>query len=136
MHIEKGHIKLSKKTEVWAAGYHISNAIYDMVSQFKALDRHSYPSSLNGLEEWDEILDKILFAFHDHEEHEPDLATYGVEFVFGPEECLADGSTRRKMERLDPQNRYDEYQQDVTDYWAKVAEGEQLFALYVRDLWY
>lgn len=51
--------------ETWSLDYTIILTLYTYISQFKDTII-SYPSSLNSMEEWEDILEEILKGFRDY----------------------------------------------------------------------
>ena len=51
------------KEEIWNMGYVLAAIIYAGLSQFKNSYVTSYPSKFNSCEEWEEALDKMIWAF-------------------------------------------------------------------------
>ena len=133
MRFSKGKYIFSRK-ELWDIQYHLAAIIRDALIQFKNSNRLGFPANINNIkyveddhenekqlqEEWESVLDKIIFAFTEishNEENDPLLVWYGngnnTDYKSAPEEVVQES------------HQYDE----------KIQEGLKLFAEYYRALW-
>ena len=53
-----------KGNECFSLYYPLAEFIYPRLKYFRDSDKMGYPTELNSMEEWNEILDKMLFAFN------------------------------------------------------------------------
>ena len=86
----------------------LSKLIYPRLLAFKKYNIHSYPGDFNTFEEWQEVIDKIIYAFK--------LLYFGVPWV-----------------EFEYYKGYS--QQEYVKEEEKIKEGLLLFAKYYRDLW-
>lgn len=53
-----------KDNECFSLYYPLAEFIYPRLKYFRESDKLGYPTELDSMEEWNEILDKMLFAFN------------------------------------------------------------------------
>lgn len=95
-----------KANECFTAYYPMAKFIYPRLKYFRNMDKMGYPGTLNSMEEWNDILDKMLFSF--------DYSINGDEDRFSPTAFTSE-----------------EYQ----DMLNRVDEGFRLFGKYFLNLW-
>ena len=95
-----------KANECFTAYYPMAKFIYPRLKYFRNMDKMGYPGTLNSMEEWEEILDKMLFAF--------------------------DYALNEDEERFSPIDFDLEEHQSMLD---RVNEGFELFGKYFLNLW-
>ena len=95
-----------KANECFTAYYPMAKFIYPRLKYFRNMDKMGYPSTLNSMEEWNDILDKMLFSF--------DYSINGDEDRFSPTAFTSEG-----------------YQNMLN----RVNEGFELFGKYFLNLW-
>ena len=72
--------------EVWNTTNSIAAQIVPRLQAFKALDRHSYPSDLAGMKEWNKVLQTMIDAFvllrdlHSYSAEEKQIIDKGLTF--------------------------------------------------------
>lgn len=49
--------------ECWGLYVYLSRDIAKALKSFKKISKHSYPGNLNSMEEWHEVLDKMIHCF-------------------------------------------------------------------------
>lgn len=103
----KQHNKYIPYKELWSLDMAIAHYVHPRLKLFKRLNI-GYPTYLSA-EEWDEILDKMIFSF---EEIKKDCM--GCEISFD-----------------DP-----DWKNKVVEYDSKIQEGLELFGKHFRDLWW
>lgn len=59
---KKGLAKI-RQEELWNLDFTLAKYILPRLQKFRSMERLGYPAKLNGEEEWNEILDKIIYAF-------------------------------------------------------------------------
>lgn len=95
------------------------------------LDVARIDASEDVVKEWDDVLNKMLFAF---ESREPDMSDYDFTLDFVPKE---DDELRGSMLVVKgKQSEYDRYREDVDEYHIKRQEGYELFGKYFSSLWW
>ena len=95
-----------KANECFSLYYPIAEFIYPRLKYFRDSDKMGYPAVLDSMEEWNSILDKMLFAF-DYALNEDTNKFSPIEFNL------------------------EEYQ----TIFDRVAEGFKLFGEYFLNLW-
>ena len=95
-----------KTNECFSLYYPIAEFIYPRLKYFRESDKLGYPAELDSMEEWDEILDKMLFSF--------------------------DYSINEDEDRFSPTTFTLEEYQDMLN---RVDEGFTLFGKYFLNLW-
>lgn len=114
--------------DTWSVDHTLALIIPPLLRQLKETT-HGYPVSFNSSEEWDEVLDKMIWSFDQmaDDDHEQEFFThYGEMELSEPDEhgnvhvldtgvnCDADG---------------------LTAHWEKIQEGLDLFGKYYTGLW-
>lgn len=84
-----------------------------------------------ALEEWFDILDKMIIGFSE----EPDIEQYDVHFEWTELGKDENGYTKTSLNCLTPNNR-DVYYEAVERHHHQALEGRRLFAEYFEDLWW
>ena len=95
-----------KGNECFSLYYPIAEFIFPRLKYFRESEKMGYPAELNSMEEWNDILDKMLFAF--------------------------DYALNEDEERFSPIDFDLEEHQTILD---RVAEGFKLFGEYFLNLW-
>lgn len=169
MRIQKGKIRFNKR-ELWNLDKYLSKVIVQGLEQFKTLNKHTIPPHLEVSfkaedgktiyydysseyceEQWNELLDKMIFAFTEHPTYfdiEPynfyyDDLTHPEKFppvvwedhpVFGKvtqwRQILKEGVTQEDVDSWWERSRA--YDAEVRH---KVDEGRELFIKYFDNLW-
>lgn len=62
---KKGVSKI-QNSEVWSLDYTLSKFILPRLIKFKEINTMSYPCRLSGMEEWHQIIDKMIWSFDAH----------------------------------------------------------------------
>jgi hypothetical protein len=60
---KKHGIPTFKDNEVWSLDITLANYILPRLKRFKKVNVNSYPASLSSIEEWHEIIDKMIWSF-------------------------------------------------------------------------
>ena len=170
MHIQKGKLRFNR-SEVWNLDKHLAKVIVQGLEQFKEMGKNTIPPHLvtNEInketgrevywdysseyceEQWNELLDKMIFAFTEHPTYfdvEPynfyyDDLTHPEMFtspewedhpVFGKvtewRQILKEGYTQEQVDAWWERSRA--YDAEIN---AKVKEGRELFIKYFNSLW-
>lgn len=170
MRIQKGKIRFNK-SEVWNLDKHLAKVIVQGLEQFKTLNKHTIPPHLvtevinpeTGMEvywdysedyceeQWQELLDKMIFAFVEHPTYfdiEPynfyyDDLSHPEKFppvvweehpVYGKvtewRQILKEGVTQEEVDAWWERSRA--YDAEIK---RKVSEGRELFIKYFDSLW-
>ena len=169
MHIQKGKLRFNKR-ELWNLDKHLARVIVQGLEQFKTLNKHTIPPHLEvsfkaedgrGVyydysseyceEQWQELLDKMIFAFTEHPTYfdiEPynfyyDDLTHPEKFppvvwedhpVYGKvtewRHILKEGFTQEEVDAWWERSRA--YDAEIK---RKVGEGRELFIKYFDNLW-
>ena len=95
-----------KANECFSLYYPIAEFIYPRLKYFRESEKMGYPTEFGSMEEWDEILDKMLFAF--------------------------DYALNEDTDKFSPIEFNLEEHQTILD---RVAEGFKLFGEYFLNLW-
>ena len=95
-----------KDNECFSLYYPIAKFVYPRLKYFRDSDKMGYPAVLDSMEEWNNILDKMLFAF--------------------------DYALNESEERFSPIDFDLEEHQTIL---GRVAEGFKLFGEYFLNLW-
>ena len=170
MHIQKGKLRFNKR-ELWNLDKHLAKVIVEGLQQFKSVHKNTIPphlvtedinpetgrklywdySSEYCDEQWQELLDKMIFAFTEHPTYfdiEPydfyyDDLTYPEKF---PEQVWEDHPIYGKITEWRQVLKEGVTQEDVDAWWErsraydaeirrKVDEGRELFIKYFDNLW-
>lgn len=59
---KKGLAKI-RQEELWSLDITLAKYILPRLQKFRSMERLGYPTKINGEEEWNEILDKMIYAF-------------------------------------------------------------------------
>lgn len=59
---KKGLAKI-QDNELWSLDFTLAKYILPRLEKYRNMERMSYPSKLSGEEEWNDILDKMIYAF-------------------------------------------------------------------------
>ncbi|EGT3606827.1 hypothetical protein FKF97_10520 [Clostridium perfringens] len=59
---KKGISKI-KEEELWSLDATLAKYILPRLEKYRSMERMGYPSKLSGEKEWNEILDKMIYAF-------------------------------------------------------------------------
>ncbi|MGM8331755.1 hypothetical protein [Clostridium perfringens] len=59
---KKGLLKI-QDSELWSLDTTLAKYILPRLEKYRNMERMSYPSKLSGEEEWNDILDKMIYAF-------------------------------------------------------------------------
>ena len=138
-----------KKNQVWTLVDYLAKDIANGVRQFRHMDRYGVPTKEDGCpmteEEWNAVLDKIIWAFEEiagDEPNDPRLAVMGEMLDAFPnaweDERLEDGSCKSWLSK-DAQAFLDAREEETAKahdaYKARIEEGKQLFVKYIGALW-
>lgn len=170
MHIQKGKPRFNKR-EVWNLDKHLAKVIVQGLEQFKGIRKNTIPPHLvtqeinpeTGREtcfdysgeyceeQWNELLDKMIFAFTEHHTYfdiEPynfhyndlthpekfPLVVWGDHPVYGKvtewRQILKEGVTQEEVDAWWERSRA--YDAEIK---RKVSEGRELFIKYFDNLW-
>lgn len=134
----KGKKVIFSYKDTWDMNSVISPVIYEGIKKFKEVnakvDFGSYPGQLENMEEWEAILDKMLYAFAGKA---PDISAYGFSFTPGPEHGKeTDKDCRVWNMKIVNKPEHDRYDEDLKIHHEKVQVGLDLFAKYFQDLWW
>lgn len=170
MHIQKGKIRFNKR-ELWNLDKHLAKVIVQGLQQFKSVHKNTVPphlvtedinpetgrkfywdySSEYCDEQWQELLDKMIFAFTEHPTYfdiEPydfyyDDLTHPEKF---PEQVWEEHPVYGKITEWRQVLKEGVTQEDVDAWWErsraydaeikrKVDEGRELFIKHFDNLW-
>ena len=170
MHIQKGKLRFNKR-ELWNLDKHLAKVIVQGLQQFKGIHKNTVPphlvtdeinpqtgrevfwdySSEYCEEQWDVLLDKMIFAFKEHPTYfdvEPydfyyDDLSHPEKF---PEPEWEDHPEFGKVTQWRQILKEGVTQEDVDAWWersrsydaeiaAKVKEGRELFIKHFNSLW-
>lgn len=97
-----------KDVDTWNLDYNIARYTLPLLKRFKEL-KNGFPARLESMEEWDEILDKIIWSLEEIVNDEDGLQLTG----------------------------YTEQDREIIkEYYNKKQEGLRLFGEYLCDLWW
>lgn len=102
----KQHGNYINPRETWSLDVTLAEHIYPRLVLFKKLN-NGYPTCFETIDEWNEVLDKMIFAFKKLAENH---------WFFSIQEA----DWKQKEEQL----------------WKQIGEGLDLFAKYYTDLWW
>lgn len=169
MRIQKGKLRFNK-SEVWNLDKHLAKVIVQGLEQFKTLNKHTVPPNLeisfkaeDGKtiywdysseyceEQWQELLDKMIFAFTEHPTYF-DIEPYDFHYddlshpdkfsepewkdhpIYGKvtrwRRVLKEGVTQEEVDAWWERSRA--YNTEIKH---KVDEGRELFIKYFDSLW-
>ncbi|APD20315.1 hypothetical protein AM24_121 [Acinetobacter phage AM24] len=170
MHIQKGQLRFNKR-ELWNLDKHLAKVIVQGLQQFKSVHKNTIPPHLvtedinpeTGREvywdysseyceqQWQELLDKMIFAFTEHPTYfdiEPydfhyDDLTHPEKF---PEQVWEEHPVYGKITEWRQVLKEGVTQEDVDAWWErsraydaeikrKVDEGRELFIKHFDNLW-
>lgn len=134
----KGKKPIFSYKDTWSLDQVLGPLIAEGVKKFRGVikdrDYGGYPATLNGPEEWDDILGKIIFAF---ENKEPDISNYNFSFDFIPCDDEPDKELGKAYTlRCTNDEERDRYDKDMKDHYEKVQEGLDLFSKMYHNLWW
>ena len=98
--------KRFKKQRAWNCYAHLAVHIANELKAFKKYNVNSYPHGFNNIEEWHEVVDKMIYSFDQIAKDYPD--GFAIK---------------------------DFKSSEFTAYRAKIDEGLHLFAKYFENLW-
>ena len=125
------------KWDTWSADHTLAVIIAPLLKQLK-LTQNGYPSGLTE-QEWNEILDKMIFAFDAlvNDDWEDQFHTGEMDIVWTPinikGEPVEDGEYRRMDKGPNDTHVFDV--EGWTAYEEKIQEGLELFGKHFRSLW-
>ena len=106
--------------------YFLAEHICGALNQFKKAKRTGYPSDLNSMEEWDHIIDNMIFAF---EQIRKNFARSSYSQYYD----------KKHKENPNYDFLYDNVSEairkDEDAYQDKIRQGLSLFAKYFQSLW-
>ncbi len=111
--------------DLWGLSTRIAEFSLRHIKAFRKTKLHGYPSTLDSPEQWEEILDKIIFAL---ENTIDEYCGYKKFEIKAGEYDIKDGQFITLQER-----KWDE--EGYKEHLKKVEEGIELFGKYWRDLW-
>jgi hypothetical protein len=116
--------KIYKGEHLWDLDFYLSNEIYRSVQQFKDMDRYGCPGQFMDREEWDKVLDEIIYAFkeinNDYKNNPKDIDFHSY---------LQDGNNWQDYKETT------EVKENREKYFAKIKDGKQKFIDYFGCLW-
>ena len=131
-----------KKSQVWNLDNTFSKVIYHGLKKFKKMKRWGHPADVKNKEEWNKIIDKMLFTFenytkYDQGEYQFTLikAKYAYKDV-KTKEIIDIGDIRAntqyaletiKKEKID--------RKGLNNHRKKIKEGFELFTKHYHSLW-
>lgn len=75
---KKGLSKITNE-EVWNLDYTLAKYILPRLVKYKSVNTMSYPCQFNNIEEWHDVIDKMIWSFDKHLKHDfpsPDSEIY------------------------------------------------------------
>ena len=99
----------------------------------ECLYSHTEEQLEKGSEAWEEIIDKMIFAFD--KKNEPKIEDYNFTFVHTFDDPMENGSRRAHITNTN-EDEYERYKKDEVAYQSRVEEGHMLFGKYFQNLWY
>ena len=123
MHLKRGKIVFSKR-DCWDMGGALDVIIHSALVRFKSeLDKEefkSYPSDFDSIEEWYEVIAKMVYAFGDDG---PDIMTYDFDFIEGPNHGQenSNGCLSWDMVPNNPEE-FEAYREAEDEHYKKVEE--------------
>ena len=114
--------------EAWSFTYFHNKFVVPRLKHLKD-NLHGHPSSLNSVEEWQEILEKIIWAF----EHQDDFIKPIYSDDYDPRWEVTQTPHGRQYKSMNQTGVID--WTPVREHNKKVEEGLMLFAQYYTDLW-
>jgi hypothetical protein len=114
----------------WDVGYDIVSFALPRIKGLRA-DKKGHPSCFKDMQEWNDVLDKIIWAMENHDSDTTTLYMYpeGYNYQYRVTEMHDGGLV---FDSLDPRT------PDTTkasDHDIKVREGMELFGKYLLNLW-
>lgn len=104
----KQHNKYFDPRETWSLNWTIAKFVYPRLKKFKK-ENIGFPHEFKTIDEWNEILDKMLFSFKVLKED-----CVGLEIDFN------DPNWKNEIDKTN----------------ERIQEGLELFGKYFRDLWW
>lgn len=118
--------------ELWGLDFHLSKYLLKRIKAFRKLDKYGFPAKLESMEEWNAILDKIIFAL------EFSSFDYGLDEKYKEHEIIFPRLEKpRELFTLNdkPFLTYEDFQADkYQEFLDKYNEGMKLFAEYFSNL--
>ena len=125
---QKVKVKI-EEWDTWNMDTTLAYIVLPMLKQLKAT-KHGYPSNLPNEAVWDDILDKMIFAFNSK------LIDWEEQFQSGEHDVIwtenEDGS--RTMEK-GPNDTFEIDTVGMEQYRKRISEGFLLFGKYYDNLW-
>ena len=127
------------KWDTWDCAHTLSHIVLPMLKQYKETT-HGYPGDLTE-QLWDEILDKMIWSFDQHNRDEPDEPILDMgEYLGSTEIDRAVGEikmvkTLSKWSKQNTQEEIDKWKVDYKAYVERLDEGFQLFGKWFRNIW-
>lgn len=114
--------------DVWGIDDWFLNIIVPMLEQLKEV-KHGYPSDLTS-EQWDEILDRMIFCFKEANEETCSMVNeYETDFIF-----KIYGNLEKESKELE--NNYFKRAEEIENYQLQMKEEAfKLFSKYFHSLW-
>lgn len=125
MHITKEGVQFSDE-DAWSMPYALAPVILNALKKFRGQEFHSYPTDFDSVEDWQQALDKMIYAFDVN--NEPDSANYDFEIK---STLKGEGYALEILNHWE----FDRYSEDSLEYGRKREEGAELFGKYFWNLW-
>lgn len=121
--------------DLWNLDYHLAKIILKRLKAFKKMERKGIPSTLNSFDEWNKILDKMIFSF------EFIRSDYGWDENFiWHDEIWEKLEKKEKIMNINIGDK--DFYSDIKfnaekhdEYYQKYEEGMELFSKYFGSLW-
>lgn len=124
------------KWDTWNMDNTLSLIIEPMLKQLKAT-QHGYPSGLTE-QEWNEILDKMIFAFESlNNDYEEQYHSGECDYIWTPVNANGEEVSEGEYRRMDhgPNHTHVFDVEGWKKHDEKIQEGLELFGKYFRSLW-
>ena len=119
--------------ELWNLDYTFSKFILKRLKAFQKMKRYGHPSDLKSMEEWNSIIDKMIFSF------EYAQFDYGMdEDYLGHNRIWEPIQEKQEVFKINNKPVYVNwrYNKDIHDIdHKKYQEGIELFSKYFSNLW-
>lgn len=112
--------------EIWSPCYFLSKIISTYLKRFRNQELHGHPSELKNIEEWQKILDEMIWTFENWDRDEEYFHHHGP-MVFG------EPDKKGNIPLLDTGCTMDK--KGINKHNKRVEAGFLLFAKYFRHLW-
>lgn len=133
MYYSRGDYRFKQK-EIWNLSDTLAKVIHDGLVQFKKLNRYGAPTEFKSIEEWNQVLDQMIYSFNElsTEKKNSPLEQYFQDRMYqtDPMEFIEDLS-----EGKNPIDIPDVVMEEELKYKQKLDKGLELFAKYFEDLW-